>query len=62
MTRIMVWSLGMAVAVGSLSLARAGEPAQDGFDWNIWKSIVVHDGKQFRLYTMHPDVNVHFAK
>jgi len=24
--------------------------------------IVVHDGKQFRLYTMHPEVHVHFRK
>lgn len=29
---------------------------------NKSSGIVVHDGKQFRLYTMHPEVQVHFSK
>lgn len=29
---------------------------------NQSSGIVVHDGQQFRLYTMHPDVRVHFSK
>jgi hypothetical protein len=29
---------------------------------NKSSGIVVHDGKRFRLYTMHPDVNLHFGE
>jgi hypothetical protein len=29
---------------------------------NKSSGIVVHDGKRFRLYTMHPEVNVHFGE
>lgn len=36
-----------------------GNPLQPAAQ-NKSSGIVVHDGEQFRLYTMHPEVNVHF--
>jgi hypothetical protein len=57
-----LWTTNVAVSSDLVHWKKfAGNPLLPEQE-NKSSGIVVHDGKQFRLYTMHPEVNVHFAK
>jgi hypothetical protein len=57
-----LWTTNIAVSSDLVHWKKfAGNPLLPERD-NKSSGIVVHDGKQFRLYTMHPEVQVHFAK
>ena len=57
-----LWTTNIAVSADLVHWKKfAGNPLLPESE-NKSSGIVVHDGKQFRLYTMHPEVNVHFAK
>ncbi len=57
-----LWTTNVAVSTDLVHWRKfAGNPLLPERE-NKSSGIVVHDGKQFRLYTMHPEVNVHFAK
>lgn len=57
-----LWTTNIAVSTDLVHWKKfAGNPLLPERE-NKSSGIVVHDGKQFRLYTMHPEVNLHFAK
>jgi hypothetical protein len=57
-----LWTTNIAVSTDLVHWKKfAGNPLIPERE-NKSSGIVVHDGKQFRLYTMHPEVNVHFSK
>jgi len=57
-----LWTTNVAVSTDLLHWEKfAGNPLLPERE-NKSSGIVVHDGKKFRLYTMHPEVNVHFPK
>ena len=57
-----LWTTNVAVSTDLVHWKKfAGNPLLPERE-NKSSGIVVHDGKQFRLYTMHPEVNVHFRK
>jgi sucrose-6-phosphate hydrolase SacC (GH32 family) len=57
-----LWTTNVAVSTDLVHWKKfAGNPLVPERD-NKSSGIIVHDGKQFRLYTMHPEVNVHFRK
>jgi predicted GH43/DUF377 family glycosyl hydrolase len=57
-----LWTTNVAVSTDLVHWKKfAGNPLLPERE-NKSSGIVVHDGKQFRLYTMHPEVNVHFSK
>ena len=57
-----LWTTNVAVSTDLVHWKKfAGNPLLPERE-NKSSGIVVQDGKQFRLYTMHPEVNVHFAK
>ncbi|MGE5191640.1 MAG: glycosylase [Deltaproteobacteria bacterium] len=57
-----LWTTNIAVSTDLVHWKKyPGNPLLPERD-NKSSGIVVHDGKQFRLYTMHPEVNVHFAE
>lgn len=57
-----LWTTNVAVSTDLLHWHKyAGNPLLPEGD-NKSSGIVVHDGRQFRLYTMHPEVQVHLAK
>jgi predicted GH43/DUF377 family glycosyl hydrolase len=57
-----LWTTNVAVSTDLVHWKKfAGNPLLPERE-NKSSGIVVHDGKQYRLYTMHPEVNVHFAK
>lgn len=56
-----LWTTNVAVSTDLVHWKKfAGNPLLPERE-NKSSGIVVHDGKQFRLYTMHPEVNVHFS-
>ena len=57
-----LWTTNVAVSTDLVHWKKfAGNPLLPEQE-NKSSGIVVHDGQQFRLYTMHPEVNVHFQK
>lgn len=57
-----LWTTNVAVSTDLVHWKKfAGNPLLPERE-NKSSGYVVHDGKQFRLYTMHPEVNVHFSK
>lgn len=57
-----LWTTNVAVSTDLMHWKKfAGNPLLPERE-NKSSGYVVHDGKQFRLYTMHPEVNVHFSK
>lgn len=55
-----VWSTDVAVSKDLIHWKKYPENPIVGDDKS--SGILVHDGKQYRLYTMHPEVNVYFPK
>ncbi len=57
-----LWTTNLAVSTDLVHWKKyPGNPLLPERD-NKSSGIFVHDGKQFRLYTMHPEVHVHFPK
>lgn len=57
-----LWTTNIAVSTDLIHWKKySGNPLLPERE-NKSSGIVVHDGKQWRLYTMHPEVNVHFAR
>jgi predicted GH43/DUF377 family glycosyl hydrolase len=57
-----LWTTNIAVSTDLIHWQKySGNPLLPEGE-NKSSGIVIHDGKQWRLYTMHPEVNVHFAK
>jgi hypothetical protein len=55
------WSSGVAVSTDLLHWEKyPGNPLQP-VEQNKSSGILVHDGQRFRLYTMHPQVNLHYS-
>ncbi len=55
-----LWTTNIAVSTDLVHWKKySGNPLLPERD-NKSSGILVHDGKQFRLYTMHPEVQVHF--
>lgn len=57
-----LWTTNIAVSTDLVHWKKFGGNPLLPERENKSSGIVVHDGKQFRLYTMHPEVNVHFTK
>lgn len=56
-----LWTTNLAVSTDLVHWKKySGNPLLPERE-NKSSGIVVHDGKQFRLYTMHPEVHVHFS-
>lgn len=54
------WSMNVAVSTDLIHWKKyPGNPIMGN---NVSSGILVNDGKQYRLYTMHPDVRVYFPK
>ena len=57
-----LWTTNVAVSTDLVHWKKyAGNPLLPERE-NKSSGIVVHDGQQFRLYTMHPEVQVHFPR
>jgi hypothetical protein len=57
-----LWTTNVAVSTDLVHWKKfSGNPLLPERE-NKSSGIVVHDGKRFRLYTMHPEVNVHFGE
>jgi len=57
-----LWTTNLAVSTDLVHWKKfPGNPLLPERD-NKSSGIVIHDGKRFRLYTMHPEVNVHFGE
>ena len=54
------WTMNVAVSKDLVHWKKYGKNPILGF--NKSSGIVVNDGEKFRLYTMHPEVNVYFPK
>jgi beta-1,2-mannobiose phosphorylase / 1,2-beta-oligomannan phosphorylase len=58
--RPMLWSTGIAASHDLIHWKKYDKNPLQPTEANKSSGIVVHDGKQFRLYTMHDRVDVHF--
>ncbi len=57
-----VWSTNVAVSSDLLSWHKYEENPLQPIEENKSSGILVHDGEQFRLYTMHDEVHLHLHK
>lgn len=61
-TKPSIWTTNIAVSDDLIHWRKySGNPLLPEAD-NKSSGILVHDGEQYRLYTMHPTVQVHFSK